>query len=95
MTAAYRTEPCKSCSGPVIWAVTATRRAMPVDAEPSPGGNVALNKRGLNGQARPFAYVVPVLNLQAARDEGTPLRTSHFVTCPDAPSWRKPKAATT
>ena len=38
----HPTEKCKSCPAQVIWAVTERGKAMPVDAEPGPGGNVQL-----------------------------------------------------
>ncbi|MEU4781055.1 hypothetical protein [Micromonospora sp. NPDC023633] len=77
----YPTEKCKSCPAQVIWAVTERGKAMPVDAEPGPGGNVQLVEQ--YGQLT--AVVVP-----AKRAFGrTNLRKSHFVTCPQAHEWRR------
>jgi len=89
----YRTEPCKSCGAPVIWAQTVAGKAMPVDAEPSEvAGNIALAPyAGIDPKAaplRPLAKVIP----WSARCQFTDLRASHFVTCPQAGSWRKRKA---
>jgi hypothetical protein len=69
---------CASCAAPIIWAVTAKAKRMPVNFEPGPAGNVVLEWRG--GPV-PLARVVSV-----PRDG---LRTSHFVTCKDAKSWRR------
>jgi hypothetical protein len=54
---------------------------MPVNAEPSPDGNIALDYRG---DMVPLARV-----LSPAKQFGLKsLRTSHFATCKDAASWR-------
>lgn len=91
---AWSTEPCRSCHAPVIWAVTILGKAMPVDAEPSANGNLALEWRergsGLPGGAPPLARVVSE-HLRFGRAD---LRTSHFVTCPQAGKWRRRKGTT-
>lgn len=74
----YPTEPCRSCGEPVIWTKTERQlRSMPVNAEPTPEGNIVV----LPGQ---ISRVLPV----ADRFGRTDLRTSHFVTCPQAGKWR-------
>src|SRR5205823_2428088 len=36
-------EKCRSCSAEILWAITAlARKAMPIDVEPSPTGNLVL-----------------------------------------------------
>lgn len=71
------TAKCKSCGAPIMWATSArTGKAMPIDAEPTPNGNVCL----VAGQARPYTPDDAKLH----RDR----YTSHFATCPDAPTWR-------
>lgn len=73
---------CRSCGALVVWAVTATGRRMPVDAMPTPGGNIILR-----GGPTPLATV-------ACKDAVPgPAHTSHFATCPQAVSWRKPRDA--
>ena len=81
--AAFPIEPCRSCTQPVIWAKTKTGKRMPVNAEPSEDGNIRLAR--INGG--PYADVLSPARLAAGTQE--PLRTSHFVTCPDAPAWRR------
>lgn len=72
---------CESCQAPIIWAVTAAARRMPVDYTPADGGNIALRP----GPQAPIAAVLSV----AAQFGRTDLRTSHFATCPHAALWRK------
>lgn len=76
---------CRSCQAPVVWANTVNDRRMPVDAEPSPDGNIVLDDLG-DDRLTPLAIVVdpgePML--------GDPPRyMSHYATCPDAERWRK------
>jgi len=52
---------------------------MPVDAEPSADGNVELVEDAGTMRA--------TVHGQATLDAG-PLHLSHYVTCPDADSWR-------
>jgi hypothetical protein len=78
----FKVDECNSCSARVIWAVTTRAATMPVDAEPAQGGNVQLEHRGEG--TTPLARV-----LSPAQQFGKAgLRRSHFVTCPDAKSWR-------
>lgn len=78
---AYETEPCKTCDRPMIWTVTERDKRMPVDAQPSDTGTVALSTQ--NGVVR--SRVLPV-KLRFGRKD---LRTSHFATCPDAAKHRR------
>lgn len=77
----FTTAKCRSCGASIIWAETAAGKRMPVDVEPSPAGNVALEPRpGLD----PLATVNEPLFASS-------LRKSHFATCPNAASHRKAK----
>lgn len=80
--AEFITVPCESCAAPVIWTTTENAKAMPVDADPVAGGNLALT--AVPGQ-NPLSKVLSVRQ-QFGRSG---LRKSHFATCPDGPSWRK------
>lgn len=73
---------CGSCRAEIIWAVTTRGKDMPVNFEPAPGGNIALDLRP--GMA-PLARVLTV----AQQFGRTNLHLSHFVDCPQAPRWRK------
>jgi hypothetical protein len=76
---------CRSCHAPVIWAVTAAGKRMPVDAEPVDGGNVLLDQR----QDPPLATVVGKQVQAGLFGDDGPRFASHYVTCPDADQWRK------
>jgi len=68
---------CKSCEAPIEWATMPSGKANPIDAEPSPRGNLVL----IGGKVR-FAT-------DEDRALHRPLYTSHFATCPSADEWRK------
>jgi hypothetical protein len=74
---------CTSCGAPIIWAVTVSGAAMPVDVQPSARGNLLLEESE-DPRQPPFATVVR--GRQPAGPK--PLRLSHFATCPDAKKWR-------
>lgn len=67
---------CSSCGAAILWLNTAKGKSMPVDAEPSEGGNIRIS-RG----------VAEVLSKPDQKDE--PLHKSHFATCPNAATHRK------
>jgi hypothetical protein len=70
---------CRSCGAAIIWAMTGKGRTMPVDARPDPKGNVAVVIDG--DTRRAIVGVTP--------ESIGPRHLSHFVTCRDAPKWRK------
>ena len=69
---------CKSCGGPIEWAVTIKGRRMPLDPSPVLGGNVLLDGNR--------ATVV-------APDESRLGYVSHFATCPNAREHRRKEKA--
>jgi hypothetical protein len=71
---------CRSCGAEIEWAVTETGRRIPLDADDDPNGNLRVYSTTEGG-----APVVRVC------DAGTGDRVSHFVTCPDAKTWRARK----
>lgn len=73
-----KTQQCRSCGDPVIWAVTKAGKRIPVDPDVSETGNIAL-RRGTRGQIVAVVSRTPV-------NQG---RLSHFVTCPNAQKHRK------
>lgn len=73
---------CRSCKAPVIWARTPAGRNMPVDAEPSPKGNLVLDTRSQPAHV----HVLGPLDEPA---EGLHRHESHFSTCPNADQHRK------
>lgn len=80
MTQPYKTSPCGSCQASVIWTVTDRGKRMPVDAQPSKDGSIALTAEGLGVRAR----VVEVKFRFGRKD----LHTSHFASCPFAARHR-------
>jgi hypothetical protein len=81
----YATDTCRSCSAPIIWALTRNLRPMPVDAKPVAGGSVQPFD---NGGTSPVAEVLSV----AKQFGKTGLRMPHHATCPQGAAWRRPKA---
>jgi hypothetical protein len=72
------TDTCRSCGAPILFALTATGRPMPIDRDAVlVDGNVVL---GTDDSGRPTARIV-------AAGEGT--HRSHFATCPKADEHRR------
>lgn len=67
---------CRSCGAPIVWATTANRKRMPVDAAPSARGTIMLR----DGKA----HVMGSLEALSLRDAGVELHEPHHATCPDA-----------
>lgn len=83
---------CSSCGASIWWALSfTTGRRMPVDAEPSPDGNVLLAESKPDG--------TPVVRVVGKTPPGEgpdlfgavpgPRYTSHFATCPHANQHRR------
>lgn len=81
---------CRSCSAEIEWAKTLGGKWMPVDPEPIPGGNLALDRAS-------WPYKVRVMekgegSKQLSFDDASEGETlgfvSHFVSCPDRRQWR-------
>ena len=74
---------CRSCGAPIKWARTPKGRRIPLDPDPVPDGNIVL--RGgvahVDGPAAGGFF-----------DDGAGERyVSHFATCPNARSHRRPR----
>lgn len=76
---------CRSCGAEILWAHTRDGKRIPLDAVPSPAGNVYLNESATFARASVLSGAL----LEAARSAGEKLRTSHFATCPQAGEWRR------
>lgn len=74
---------CRSCDAPVLWARTVTGKLIPLDTEPSDGGNLVLD------DGRALIYDHTTSNEMFA----PPLYVSHFATCPQADRWRRRESA--
>ncbi len=75
---------CRSCSAEIVWCVTADGKRIPVDAWPTPGGNVRIVDD--NGTRRALV-VGATIDLFDIDDDGTRY-VAHFTTCPDVNQWR-------
>jgi hypothetical protein len=83
-----RATSCSSCGAAIVFAITVRMvkgeerlRAMPVDLEPAPGGNVRLTMSGRNLRA----YVIPAAQARGRQS----LHHSHMQTCPEREAWRR------
>jgi hypothetical protein len=81
---------CRACGARMVWTRTAAGKAMPLDAEPHPDGNVRLLP---DGSCEVLS--APDLEAQRARESlGGPflaLYRSHFASCPQASRFRRAK----
>ena len=83
-----RIDKCGGCGAPIIWATSAaTGGRMPVDAEPSPKGNLLLV---LTIDRKWVAIVMGQATREAGQSKPGERHTSHFATCPHASRYRKP-----
>lgn len=73
---------CRSCGARVIFCTTERGKAMPVDAEPHPAGNITLIPRPDGGAT---AHVLQKHETAG----GAALHRSHFSTCARADDWRR------
>jgi hypothetical protein len=73
---------CRSCGAAIIWAETASGKRMPVDVEPHADGTIMLidERSGF----------IPRADIVRRGTPGNLLRRSHFATCPNAATHRKP-----
>lgn len=76
---------CSSCGAPIRWARTVNGKAMPLDADPVPSGNVRL---GWIGGKQVAILLTDPAERAAAQIEG-PVYLPHFATCPNANEHRK------
>lgn len=77
--------PCPDCKAPILWLITARGRLMPVDAAPSPRGNVV--RQGRHGG------VLNARQVAEASGRGIPLYLHHRLTCPYADRWATRKGS--
>ncbi len=73
-----RIEPCMSCRADIAWASTSDGRPLPVNAAPSPTGNVTLQLS--NGAL--FGGQVTKSAAAAMRSGGVALYSDHAIDCP-------------
>lgn len=77
------------CDAEIIWCRnTSTGRAMPVDADPHPQGNIQIHAPH-SDRSMPSMSVQNPRRAAVARMAGTKFHLSHFKTCPAAADFRK------
>lgn len=81
---------CRSCGATIRWVHTANGRAMPIDADPDPNGNVLFTGRNVRNDRGVAAPEVRVETQAPMFDDTTSRYLSHFTTCPNADEWRTP-----
>lgn len=79
---------CSSCGAAIIWCVAPSGRRMPVDAEPTDGGNLEVTEVTSEPNKPPEPRC---LNVSSADRTGKALHKSHFATCPQSSQHRKGK----
>lgn len=82
---------CRSCGAEIIWVKTVAGKSMPIDATPSDVGTVQI----LPGQTCTVlskADAAKVRDMNNKLENTTTLYVSHFATCVNAASHRKPGA---
>lgn len=76
---------CQSCGRAIRFLTyVKTGKSNPIDADPSPDGNVAID------ETEGTYTILTKKQLDEARAARDPLYLSHFTTCPDAKTYRKP-----
>ncbi len=81
--------PCRSCNTDIYLLLNvSTGRWMPVEADPSPGGNIRVDVY------RQTAEVLAGAALAGARHEAAELHLAHHINCPAADRHRRPKNGT-
>ena len=85
------TTTCRSCGAEILWARTVAGKAIPLDAEPRPDGNVRIAPIG--GIDAALVLTDPA-ERAAAQIEG-PVYVTHFATCPNAAEHRRRDAPAT
>lgn len=76
---------CGTCKAPIVWAMTPTGAKAPIDVHPDPKANVLLIQHSDYGL---LAITLSGDALDRARAGSAPLRTNHWMTCPDREDWR-------
>lgn len=79
---------CRACDAPITWAVNdGTGKAIPLDAEPVPAGNIVdTGQRLADGR-----LLMRILKGAEEAPAGATRYVSHFATCTDPERFRRPR----
>ncbi len=83
---------CRTCGAAIWWAHTTAGRAIPIDSDPVPGGNVvATGARTQQSTVSNAIVTRPEIKVEERGmfPDDRPRYNAHFVTCPNADEWRK------
>ena len=87
---------CRSCEQPIKWVTTVADKSMPLDADDQGDGvviedNMEAGRIIVDAAATAAAGSPRYRSLKKGEMnlDGGPILRSHFVTCPEGPSWRK------
>ncbi len=89
-----KTATCSTCGSEIEWVVTEKGCRMPVDAAPTPDGNITISMRSGPGQPGTAIYLNAAAKAELSdqarfRGEEPLFFKSHFATCPFADQHRK------
>lgn len=76
---------CRTCHADIVWCLTPVGRKMPINTWTSPGGGIMLE------DPESDEPVIRFVRKGEEVPEGTKRYVSHFSTCKDAKTHRKPK----
>lgn len=82
---------CRSCKAPIRWAETDAGKAIPIDPEPVPTGNLVMTHVTVGGPVRVRYVRVRYVRKGEQLSPEAPRYVTHFVSCPERDQWRKPK----
>lgn len=77
----HNATPCRNCGAPILWRRTNSESLIPLDAEPVPAGNIAIDSVR--------ALVYGPADAEEARERGVPLHQHHRLSCPHADQWAR------
>lgn len=78
---------CRSCDAPIVLARTAKGKMTPLDPDPVVDGNVFVVRHDADGT--PTVAIALSADAVPRSTPETERYVVHFVTCPQADSWRK------
>jgi hypothetical protein len=90
--AAVFAQPCNYCRQMIMWGNTAAGERMPVDADPTPFGNVRLHRRG---RVLTADVIGKAEDRRRLRLGGHPLFQHHRLSCTKAEQWARTQAKPT
>lgn len=82
---------CQACAAPIRWVITEAGKAMPIDAEPVPDGNIIMTGRTVRTRGGRLTPEVGYLTEGTLFPSDATRYVSHFATCTHPEQFRKAK----